>query len=73
MIHVDGSYSVFSLDEQGVLTALPEADSSRLDLHYGGSSISCDGAGSCWRIGDSDLPVVEVSTNDGRTWTTELR
>jgi hypothetical protein len=72
VVHVDGHRATSSIDTQGVLTALPEADSSRLDFQYGRSSIGCDGVGSCWRIGDSDLPVVEVSTDDGRTWTTEL-
>ena len=62
----------FSLDGQGLLTALPEADSSRLDVPYGGSYGGCDGAGSCWRISNADEPLVEASTDDGQTWTTEL-
>ena len=71
-VRLDSYRSAFSIDEQGVLSALPHADSSRLDFPHGGSYIGCDGAGSCWRIGDSDLPVVEVSTDDGQTWATEL-
>ncbi len=70
--HLDGQGSVFSIDAEGALIALPEADSSRLDFHPGGSYIGCDGSGSCWRIGDSDVPVVEVSTDNGLTWRTEV-
>ena len=71
VIGMDG-YGVFSLDDHNVLTALPDADASRLDIPYGGTSAGCDGAGSCWRIGDSDVPVVEVSNDNGLTWTTEV-
>jgi hypothetical protein len=63
--------STFSVDGRGVVTALPEAD-LRLQSPQGHDPIGCDGAGSCWRIGDSDVPVVEVSTDDGQTWKTEL-
>ena len=43
-----------------------------MDFQYSFNTIGCDRAGFCWRIGASDLPIVEVSTDDGRTWTTEL-
>jgi hypothetical protein len=69
---VHSDQSILSIDAEGVVTALPQADSSRLDSHYGGTPISCDGAGSCWRIGDSAVPVVEVSADYGLTWTTEV-
>ena len=71
VVQRDG-HSELSLDGHGVLTALPEADSSRLDVPYGGSYAGCDGAGSCWRISNADGPLVEASTDDGQTWTTEL-
>ena len=72
VVQLDGHYPGLSIDTEGVLTALPEADSSRMDFQYSFNTIGCDRTGSCWRIGDSDLPVVEVSTDDGRTWATEL-
>ena len=63
-----------SVDGEGVLTALPQADSSRLDSPQGigGSYAGCDRAGSCWRISNDDGPLVEASTDDGQTWTAEL-
>jgi hypothetical protein len=71
VMHIDGD-SIVSIDEVGALVSLPQADAGRLRGDKGYRSIGCDDAGSCWRVGESDHPEIEVSTDDGLTWRTEF-
>jgi YD repeat-containing protein len=63
-----------SLDATGRLTRLTDADRDELDrLGRTLTERTCDGAGTCWRIGDAEERTVDVSHDDGRTWETEYQ
>ena len=34
---------------------------------------TCDGARTCWRIGDAEERTIDVSHDDGRTWDTDFQ
>ncbi|MET0820889.1 MAG: hypothetical protein ABWY58_07980, partial [Aeromicrobium sp.] len=63
-----------SLDATGRLTRLTDADRKELDrVGRNLTERTCDGAGTCWRIGDAEERTVDVSHDDGRTWDTEYQ
>ena len=58
-----------AVDTEGSVTVLPEADQQRLRyrLAWPGNR-TCDGAGTCWRVGDSEARRVDISHDSGKTW-----
>jgi hypothetical protein len=70
---VDGATSV---DVEGEVAALPEADRERLPRRAGSAyddGSACDAAGSCWRVTSKAAARVEISHDGGKTWAADYQ